>query len=45
MYTMEYHSVIKKECVWVTFSEVEEPRAYYTAWSKSEREKLYILKK
>ena len=34
----------KKECVWVSFRDMEETRAYYTAWSKSEREKqiLYI---
>ena len=28
----------KKECIWVISSEVDEPRAYYTEWSKSERE-------
>ena len=34
----------KKECIWVSANEVDEPRAYYTEWSKSEREKqvLYI---
>ena len=34
----------KKECIWVSSNEVDEPRAYYTEWSKSEREKqiLYI---
>ena len=34
----------KKECIWVSSSEVDEPRAYYTEWRKSEREKqiLYI---
>ena len=34
----------KKECIWVSANEVGEPRAYYTKWSKSEREKwaLYI---
>ena len=34
----------KKECIWVNSNEVDEPRAYYTEWSKSEREKqiLYI---
>ena len=34
----------KKEHVWVTFNEVDEPGAYYTKWSKSERERqiLYI---
>ena len=44
MHTMEYYSAIKKECTWVSSNEVEEPRACYTEWSKSEREKqvLYI---
>ena len=34
----------KKEHLWVSSNEVDEPRAYYTEWSKSEREKqmLYI---
>ena len=29
----------KKECIWVTSDEVDEPRAYYTQWSESERER------
>ena len=29
----------KKECTWVSANEVDEPRAYYTEWSKSERER------
>ena len=29
----------KKECIWVSSNEVDEPEAYYTEWSKSEREK------
>ena len=29
----------KKEWIWVSFSEVDEPSACYTEWSKSEREK------
>ena len=33
----------KKEHIWVSSSEVDEPRACYTDWSKSEREKqMYI---
>ena len=34
----------KKEHIWVSSNEMNEPRAYYTEWSKSEREKqtLYI---
>ena len=31
----------KKECIWVSFDEVDEPRTYYTEWSESEREILY----
>ena len=35
----------KKEHIWVSSNEVDEPRTYYTEWSKSEREKQisYIL--
>ena len=29
----------KKEHIWVSSNEVDEPRAYYTEWGKSEREK------
>ena len=29
----------KKECIWVSSNEVDEHRAYFTKWSKSEREK------
>ena len=36
---MEYYSTIKKECIWVSSNEVDEPRAYYTEWSQSERER------
>ena len=34
----------KKEQIWVSGSEVDEPRACYTEWNKSERQKqiLYI---
>ena len=34
----------KKERIWVSSNEVDEPGAYYTEWSKSERERqiLYI---
>ena len=28
----------KKECIWVSSNEVDEPGAYYTEWSKPERE-------
>ena len=33
----------KKKHIWVSYSEVDKPRAYYTEWNKSEREKqIYI---
>ena len=34
----------KKECIWVSSNEEDEPGPYYTEWSKSERERqiLYI---
>ena len=38
IYTMEYYSAIKRECIWVSSNEVDETGAYYTEWSKSERE-------
>ena len=38
-YTVEYYSAIKKERNWVSCTDVDEPTAYYTAWSKSEGEK------
>ena len=31
----------KKECLWVNSNEIDEPRAYYTEWIKSERQILY----
>ena len=34
----------KKEHIWVSFNEVDEPRVYYIEWSKLEREKDHILK-
>ena len=34
---MEYYSAIKKEHIWVSSDEVEEPRTYYIEWSESER--------
>ena len=32
----------KKEQIWVSSNEVDEPRAYYTEWSKWERQIPYI---
>ena len=31
---MEYNSAIKKEQIWVSSSEVDEPTAWYTEWTK-----------
>ena len=31
------------KCFWVSSNEVNEPRAYYTEWSKSEKNKYCIL--
>ena len=33
---MEYYSALKKECIWVSSNEVDEPRTYYTYSSYSE---------
>ena len=32
----------KKEHIWLNSNEVDEPRVYYTEWSKSEKQMLYI---
>ena len=32
----------KNECIWVSSNEVDEPGAYYTEWSKSERERQIV---
>ena len=37
IYTMEYYSTIKKECIWIISNEVDETGAYYTEWRKPER--------
>ena len=33
----------KKEPIWASFNEVDEPRAYYAEWIKSERERQASL--
>ena len=33
----------KKEQIWISSSEVDEPRAWYTEWSESEREKQILF--
>ena len=40
---VEYYSAIKKEQVWISSGEVDEPRACYTEWSMSEREKQILF--
>ena len=43
MHMMEYYLAIKEEFISINFNEVDEPRAYYTEQSKSERERqMYI---
>ena len=44
IYILEYYSAIKRWCIWVRPNEVDEPRACYTEWNKSERQRqiLYI---
>ena len=37
IYTMEYYTAIKKECIWISSNEVDETGAYCTEWSKLER--------
>ena len=37
IYTVEYYSAIKMNIFWVTSNEVNEPRTYYTEWSKSDK--------
>ena len=37
IYTMEYYSAVKKEFIWISSDEVDEPGADYTEWSKPER--------
>ena len=39
---MEYYSAHKKECIWVCSNEVDEPGAYYTQWSKLEKQVLCV---
>ena len=39
VYTVEYYSAIKNVCIWVRSNKVNELRACYTEWSKSEKEK------
>ena len=29
----------KRECIWISSNEMDEPRAYYAEWNKSERER------
>ena len=41
-----YHGILlgrKKEHMWVSLNEVDEPRAYYTEWSQKEKNKYRVL--
>ena len=40
---MEDYSVIKKEQIWVSSNEVDEPRTYYTKWTQKEKNKHRVL--
>jgi len=35
----------KREHIWISSNEVDEPRAYYTGWSKKEKNKPYLESK
>ena len=43
IYTMEIFLTHKEEHIWMSSNEVNEPRAYFTEWSKSEKEKQYHI--
>ena len=43
IYTREYYSAIKKECIWISSNEVDETGAHYTEWSKSERKTIQYI--
>ena len=36
---MECYSAIKKEYIWISSDEMDEPRTYYTEWSESESQR------
>ena len=40
IYEMEYYSAIKKEWIWVHWTEVDEPRACYPDWSQKEKNNI-----
>ena len=39
----QYYSAIKKECIWISSTEVDEPRDYYPEWSMSEEKNKYHM--
>ena len=43
IYTIEIFLSHKEERIWISSNEVDEPRAYFTEWSKSEKEKQYHI--
>ena len=41
---MEYYSaIIKKECIWVSFNEMDETVAYYAKWSSQKKKHEYSI--
>ena len=40
---MEYYSAMKKEHIWVSSIEVNEPGVYYMEWNKLEKHQYCIL--
>ena len=43
IYTVEYYSAIKKEWNNVICNNMDGPRDYHSKWSKSEKDKYYML--
>ena len=42
IYTKEYYSAVKKEHIWISSNEVDEPRAYYREWSKKDKYRILM---
>ena len=42
--TVGYYSAMKRNAIWVSSNEVDEPKDYYTDWSnQKQKNKYYIL--
>ena len=39
----KFKYIRNEECIWVSSNEADAPRAYYTEWSKSEKERKYSI--